>query len=374
MKIVLVNTKDNKDIHIFSGTPYFMSRAIKEEFEEVIEFDAFMSDASLKEAYTGNFKTSLEPLGSELSQFLRKTTANADFILCQGGNSSVPYYDHSTPIAVWHDSTWHTFLRGYENNRSFEMFKSTHGNLYRWDKKVLDRADLLIFSSDYVAEACSRNYGISKSKIRTIPFGANIHTPPSAGFIAKAIAKRRESITLNLAFLGVDWKRKGLEMACQLTILLNNMGVKTRLHIMGCNPPKDKLPPSDSIVIHGFLDKDRPEDFQLFEEILQSTHFLIHAAFSEPFGIALCEANAYGIPVIGSAVEGLKTIVTNGRNGYLFNLETFVKEAAILLKNLHARFEAVYLPMLYDTIAEFNTRLNWTSSTKELKKTLAAYG
>jgi glycosyltransferase involved in cell wall biosynthesis len=374
MKIVLVNTMDNRDIHVFSGTPYFMSRAIREGFEEVIEFDAFMSDAGLREAYMGNFKASLEPLGTGLSEFVRKKAAGADFVLCQGGISPIPYYDFSTPIAVWHDSTWHTFLKGYENNRSFETFKSKHKNLYLWDKKVLDRANLLIFSSEYVAEACARNYGISQKKMRTIPFGANIHTAPSTGFIDIAIAKRKQSMTLNLAFLGLDWKRKGLEMACELTILLNSIGIKTRLNVIGCAPPIGKVSHVDSIILHGFLDKGRREEFQLFEEILQSTHFLIHPATSEPFGIALCEANAYGIPIIGSLVEGLKTIVTDGRNGYLFRLETFVKEAAILLKDIYAGFEAAYLPMLYNTLTEFNTRLNWRSNTKELKKTLADYG
>ncbi len=55
-----------------------------------------------------------------------------------------------------------------------------------------------------------------------------------------------------LLFIGVDWERKGGDVALKVVELLNNMGVQTELHIVGCDP-EGSMP--TFVVRHGFIPK-----------------------------------------------------------------------------------------------------------------------
>jgi len=377
MKIVLVHHKDPNDINVYSGISFFMTQAIKKEFEEVIEFNDFEPANMTRKILNGNYKASLSPFGLNLTRFLRSENIKADYIICQGGNTSIPYYDHDIPIAYWHDSSWNTLWRDHTDNSSFldskkfKRFKQDFKPLYNWDKQAMERADLVVFSSHYIAEACNSNYKIPLSKIKVIPFGANLLAPPVIAQLNNWLEGRATGDTLNLTFLGKDWVRKGLVTAYKLTCKLNAAGIKTQLNVIGCIPTDENIINSPFTKIIGFIDKSLPGHQDKLDQVLQNTHFLIHPAIAEPFGIALCEANAYGIPVIGTNVDGLKTIVVNGQNGYLFKKNKFIHQASLLIKDIYTNFDRLYRPLFRSTLEAYEERLNWETNVRSLKKILA---
>ncbi|MDN5286019.1 MAG: glycosyl transferase group 1 [Mucilaginibacter sp.] len=373
MKLILVDHKDSSDINHFSGTSFFMKKAIEEEFEEVVGFSIIESIEDVKTVINSGVSAGLKPFGKKLTDFIRDNQIKSDFVLCQGGNTAVPYYKHATPIAYWHDSSWQTFLQGYKGQKSFEEFRFDYPNLYAWDKKAFDRADLLLFSSDYVAEACVKYYGIPAPKIRVIPFGANLQYWPDNDLMKRILQNRLKSSSLNFTFIGKDWKRKGLDNAFLLVKKLNWAGIASHLSIVGCEPEIKGIDNSPFVSHYGFLNKAISKDVKLIEDIMQNTHFLLHPAVSEPFGIVLCEANAYGIPVIGTRTEGLKTIVAEGQNGFLFNRSEFVKKAFDTILQLNINFNKNYTFLFESARAAFNQRLNWSSNVKELKNTLKEF-
>ena len=231
MKILLINHQDPDNINEFSGTSYFIHRELKRQMNEVVDYHSPEMYDIFKQVHEQGIAPALKQIGSGMSDFVKKNEAGADFVICQGGNSCIPYYSGQVPLVFWHDSTWHTYLHGYANQRKFEQFKSNYRNLYEWDKAACEKADLLVYSSDYVAEASIRNYGISPGKVKVIPFGANIFNIPSASFLSQALKKRLNSETIQLTFLGKDWKRKGLYIAFKLTENLNRQGIPAILNM-----------------------------------------------------------------------------------------------------------------------------------------------
>lgn len=369
MKIVLVNHQNPYDVNVFSGLPYFMSRAIKVEFEEVVEYNDFEPTPTMvTDVLKGDLQNSLIPQGKKLSEYLKRNCIEADFVLCQGGNSCVPFYEHTIPLVYWHDSTWCTYLHGNVNDTAFSAFKHQYKFLYLWDKMALDRAKLVVLSSDYVAESCVRNYGIPRHKIEVIPFGANIPSSFSNDQLNESLKEKLNSSVLNLTFIGKDWQRKGLPKAYELTEKLNLLNIPTQLNVIGAYPPGIKNLPYLNLL--GFLDKSDENQFNAYQSILTKTHFLIHPAIAEPFGIALCEANSFGVPIIGTNVGGLKTIVHQGKNGFLFENENFVSDAIDKITVLRLNFRENYVRLFNATLNEFNQRLNWETNTKRLKKIL----
>ncbi|MBS1664538.1 MAG: glycosyltransferase family 4 protein [Bacteroidetes bacterium] len=374
MKLLLVHHKNQRDIGSFSGTAYFMTRAIKRVFGEVREYDAPEPEQLLREVHEGDFRTKLAPYGTGLRNYLTGSEFKADCILCIGGTTCIPFYDHTTPIVYWHDCTWHTILQSYADKRRFEEFKKTFANFWLWDQAVLKRSALAIFSSAFIADACTEHYRIDSGKVRVIPFGANIFDAPVRDRVESALGGKLASRTLNLTFLGKDWKRKGLQDAYRLTLLLNSMGISTQLNVIGCEPAIEGIYDSRHVRIWGRFDKSDEAQFARFEQILFQTHFLVHPAASEPYGIALCEANAYGIPVIGTTVEGLMTIVKNGVNGYLFEPGTFVKDAAVCLANIFRQMPHAYATLSGYARQEYEERLNWDTGVLRLREELSIFG
>jgi glycosyltransferase involved in cell wall biosynthesis len=376
MKLVLVNHKNPANINSFSGISYFMTQAIKKEFEQVVEYNDFENESMTNDLLNGNLKKQLEPFGKKLTSFMNDSDIKADYIFCQGGNTAIPYYNHSTPIAYWHDSTWNSIWRNYEDNtgfldnKKFKVFKASFENLYQWDKKAMERADVVIFSSDYIAEAACRNYKIPNKKVRVIPFGANISLPPDKSKLENLLKDKLNAKELSLTFIGKDWQRKGLIAAVNLTNKLNYIGVPAKLNIIGCDPQHEKISNSSHVNLIGFINKSDKDQYRLFESVLETSHFLIHPALAEPFGIVLCEANAYGIPVIGTNVDGLKTTVVNGENGFLFNKNKFITKGSDVIRFISQNLHENYPPLVASTLKEFNQRLNWEVAVKELKKVL----
>jgi glycosyltransferase involved in cell wall biosynthesis len=54
-------------------------------------------------------------------------------------------------------------------------------------------------------------------------------------------------------------------------------------------------------------------------EILSATDIFVMPSLKEGLGLALMEAMSFGLPVIGSAVGGIKTLIKDGENGLLVN-------------------------------------------------------
>ena len=373
MKIVLVHHQDPANIHAFSGTSYFMSKAIREIFDVVAEYHCLELPDTFRQVYAQGIRKTLQPIGARLTSFLRSNKIEADFVICQGGNSSIPYYCYHIPVVFWHDSTWHTLLKGYGDPEVFRVFKSTCRNFYQWDKSALRKTDILLYSSQFVADACIREYGVPPEKTGVIPFGANIAASPSMRFLEDALQVRLASATLNLTFLGKDWERKGLPDAFLLAEQLNKLGRATTLNVIGCQPDIAHMKDAPFVRWLGFLDKSKKHDLEILEDVLRETHFMVHPARSEAFGIALCEANAYGVPVIGTPVEGLKTIVEHGLNGYLFDQEEWVAKATGLIESVMSDLEARYTPLFRAAHREYHRRLNWDVNVRELKKMLSSY-
>jgi len=370
MKIFLVNHKNADDVGEWSGVPYFVTREIRQYFEEVEEYTFLEPPGLNRDTHDNGMELMLKPFGTQLTKILREKGVKADYIWFLGSNAAIPYYDYDIRTVFWHDSNWHTLLHGYLDDQKFEEFKANHYNLYLWDKKALEKIDVLVYSSDYVAEACIRNYKLPDKKVRVIPFGANISVAPSDSFLREAVDIRLSSSGINLTFIGKDWERKGLFSAGALAKRLNEEGVPTNLNIIGPHLDID-LSEYPYVKYWRFLDKGDAKQLSLFEKIMRETHFLIHPAWAEPFGIVLCEANAYGIPVLGTRVEGLMTIVRNGVNGFLFNPATFVEEALDKIKAICGDLHGAYPSLSHGAVIEYRERLNWKTGMLTLKKMLS---
>lgn len=94
--------------------------------------------------------------------------------------------------------------------------------------------------------------------------------------------------------------------------------------------------------------------------MLEQTHFLITPTLFECFGIANCEAAAYGIPVLTSEVGGVSQIIREGENGFLFSIDAKASDYVDKIENIYLDTEQYSILRIHSR-QHFEERLNWNT-------------
>ncbi len=115
-----------------------------------------------------------------------------------------------------------------------------------------------------------------------------------------------------IGFMGKEWWRKGLDIACGITENLRRKNPEIHFLVAGCDVKEVahlfKRWPQDAYTLAGWV---KPQDF--FGRI----DVLLHPARAEPFGMVVAEANAVGVPVIISDQCGVASLIKNSQGAVL---------------------------------------------------------
>ncbi|MBN8707302.1 MAG: glycosyltransferase family 4 protein [Bacteroidetes bacterium] len=235
------------------------------------------------------------------------------------------------------------------------------------EQAALSSSKLVLYASDWGKQTAIENYNVDPEKIKVIPYGANLESSFTLNEIKTQISNRSDSVC-KLLFIGVEWKRKGGDIALEVATEMNRRGIKTELHVVGLKDiPLKKIP--FFLIDHGFLNKAIPAQKVKLERLLASSHFLIVPSKAEAFGVVFAEASAWAIPSVSFHVGGIPTAVKNGQNGHLFAPEAGVTEFSDYLSDLFTD-KTRYNDLALSSFNEFQTRLNWDVAGKTIMKHL----
>lgn len=109
---------------------------------------------------------------------------------------------------------------------------------------------------------------------------------------------------------------KGHRLALEVMQVLKNRSIHLHLDFLGDGPEKnsllnyaEELNVEDQVTFHGTV--DHPESY------LEKASIYLHTAIYEPFGLALIEAMASGLPIVCTDGKGNSDLIENGKNGFL---------------------------------------------------------
>lgn len=189
-------------------------------------------------------------------------------------------------------------------------------------KKALLKMDLIIPVSNFSSKRLPSL--IDKNKICIIPNGFDIED-------IKEITPKSKQIndgTLNLLTIGSVSPRKGQHnvLKAMSKLITDYPGIRYNIagRIADDSKVKDFIDMSkfkDKIIFHGQVSNQK-----LYEIIESSDIFIILSeqqkkGSMEGFGIAILEANFFGLPAIGSRNSGIADAVSEGKSGILVNPE-----------------------------------------------------
>lgn len=205
-------------------------------------------------------------------------------------------------------------------NPKYYQDKDSNLNQVMEEKKIMKIADLCICPSEYTGEFIKKNYDITESKIRVVPFGSD-----PINLKAKYI-KNNENF-IKLGYVGLINQRKGIRWLIDVLneIHKNNPEIKFELNLYG-RIFKDEFTfirnAKFKINTHGFVKNN--------SNIFTNFHILVHPSFIEGSAKCIYEALSFGLPVICTKQSG--SIVNHGYNGFIVNAGNSIKFNEYLLK------------------------------------------
>jgi len=243
----------------------------------------------------------------QLIKFLLRKSSDYDWIILSGLTNLVLYY----LITIVVKSRVLCVIHGHE----IIMAKGVSRFFVR---RALMNADRVVAVSDFSKKLLHDN-GIFRSVI-TIPNGVNLNKGVEP--------KSRNENKLVLITVGSVTKRKGQHnVVAALTEIIKRFG-SVEYHIVGI--PKEKevieslayeLGVMRSIFLHGAASDEQRNAYLSQSDIFMMLSENLPDGDVEGFGIAVLEANGFGLPAIGSKGTGVEQAIHQGISGYLVDAQ-----------------------------------------------------
>jgi glycosyltransferase involved in cell wall biosynthesis len=227
----------------------------------------------------------------------------------------------------------------------------------------LQRSRLAIYCSAWAAQSAIHQHGGTPDKICVLPFGGNLETNLADDDLELLIPQRQVG-PWQFLLVGVDWTRKGADIALAVVGELNRRGFPAELVVAGCQPPNTIGHLSRYLKLEGFLDKRTSSSRRRLAELYRSALFYFMPSRAEAYGIVYCEANAFGLPCLATDTGGVRSVIQDGINGQCFASEEPIGTYADFI--LSTITSGAYPAMSRDSLRLSRERLNWNASIASL--------
>ena len=368
MKVAILADDDPNDAATWSGIPQQAATALQE-----IGVDVVVPQARVIAWLSNRLEWRLRLVGlswkaSRPYAWLRSWSARTslrtlqpDFVIgfdCRGVVAELSRY---YPAAYVGDATVRQ-LQGYYPGFWSSGATSTFDRMHKDEATTHRRSRAVFYASDWAAKAAIEASPSIARKVHVVPFGASVTAP------ANVNAERRER-GLRLLWCGVDWERKGGDVAVETLRIVRARGLDASLDVIGVSRPPG-LEDQDHVIFHGRLNKSVRSERRLLDDLYASAFIFLLPSKAEAFGIVFAEAAAFGIPVVAYETGGVPSSVEDGGSGVLLGVDaspTDFAELVIKLWNEPAEWQS-YSRRAVELHRE---ELNWTAWARRVRAALA---
>jgi glycosyltransferase involved in cell wall biosynthesis len=360
--LLTAHTLENRKQSSWGGTVDYMIRTLQKHCGDVYPIGTVSSKAKLQGkvihkssqfllkknyAFNHSFAVSKEYAHAVTKKL---TGRQFDVIVAPSCGTEIAFLETDIPIVLIEDATFallHNYYPQYSNLLQRSVYEA-----HTLEGSAIKRARSLFYTSQWAAQSAIADYHADAQKVHVHPFGANFHTPPSPG-IAQA---KQKADCCRLLFVGVDWQRKGGEIALETLIQLEEMGLPAELIVLGCTPPKTFS--HERMTVIPFLNKRDEQQHRKFNRLFETSSFMILPTRSDCVPMVLAEANAFGLPVITTQTGGIPSIVREGENGFMLPLSARGSDYAKMIAEVY-QDEQRYIELVISSRVAFEQRLNW---------------
>lgn len=182
-----------------------------------------------------------------------------------------------------------------------------------------------------------------KEVVKKISENSEVSVLRNAVSLPKYIAKWSKN-SINVLFLGVLIKRKGIDDLIESIKILSDRGVLDKLNynfIIGGSGPEEKniKHKISEYKIDKYVDMVGWVDGKFKEDLLRNSQIFILPSYNEGLPMGILEAMSFGIPVISTNVGSIGELVINDVNGYIVDTNSPQEIADVLEKMTSSKWE-----------------------------------
>jgi glycosyltransferase involved in cell wall biosynthesis len=210
-----------------------------------------------------------------------------------------------TMVVHYNDSQAEEWVAQVGLKRSGRVYQG----ILKREAEVLPLLDGLVFVS---------NYGKNHVQ-QVIPDTKSVRTIVLPNFVPNAVEDDREGIRGDLITIGTLEPRKNQAYLLKVLAEAKSMGRRYDLTVVGDGPDREKLEATavqlgvrDQVTFLGFQPQAR--------RLLRGKKIYVHSAQMENFGLTLIEAMSAGLPLLTGAVGGSVDALTDGVEGWFWDL------------------------------------------------------
>ncbi len=372
-KIAYLTSKDPHNRKESSGVYFFQSQALGRHCGEVIFLGPVRSFriTALKWLFKFAAKLFRIPMKDSHSLLIsgiygkifskKLNNQHFDFILADKCSTEIAFLQTDIPIIYSTDATFELLHDYYPQYTG--LTKRTVSQGHAIERKAIQRSAVILCATQWAARSVVDYYGYDSENVFVLPRGANLDEIPSRD----RVLKYKRKPVCRLLFMGSDWKRKGYDIALETMKIIRKQGVPVKLTVAGRLPLENTT--DDDVEIISFINKNTSQGRAKFNELFLNADFFILPTRAESMGIALCEASAFGLPLIASDTGGVTEIVKDGINGFSLHADSRPADYARKILSVYND------PAKYNDMAEasrnyFEEKLNWDVWALSLKQIL----
>ena len=184
LKIAFLTSGDARSRHLWSGTPYYMAKALEKHGADV----SYLGPVHPLRKIVGK-------VGNRVSQLLLKKTfdythslfmARAyarmfdhrlagrtfDLIFAPAASTEIALLDTELPIVSTSDTTFNLIHNYYPGFTGFLNVSTREGNII--EEASLRKASLVLYPTEWAARSAVADYGADPNKVQVVPYGANL--------------------------------------------------------------------------------------------------------------------------------------------------------------------------------------------------------
>ena len=218
------------------------------------------------------------------------------------------------PTATWADAPLPAVLNDLHYPGFARVGQRRQKVAMQAEAQALGNATIGAFPSQWAADLA---LGINPhATIRVHPFGPNIDDDLRREVLERRAAGSRSG-PLRILFNGVDWRRKGGDIALEVVEhVMARTGKDVHLLVLGLDPPR-AVSTGSSVTFLGRVSKATHAGRRMWIDAYSDADLFLFPTRSENYGAVVAEAAACGIPVVVSQVGGAWQSVVRGGFGHV---------------------------------------------------------
>ena len=228
------------------------------------------------------------------------------------------------------------------------------------EQSVALNADVVVAWTQEEVEHISAEFGLPKANAAVIPPGVD------TDFFSPAHKSTTSQDRTRILYVGRLDALKGVDLLIEVLASLVSHGMNAELQIVGGGSADEfrrvlgrisELRLTDRVKLPGVLPQSA------LPKIYSEADCIVAPSFHETFGLAVLEAASCGTPAVAADVGGLRSIVVNGKSGFLIRQRDPKLYAEAILKIIAS--EKLYKSMS-KTAREHAENMSWDSAVKGL--------